>query len=236
MSFSGESPVGGGFSQDFRVDEGPVEQEERGSSQELWDWLGDGVRGGRGGFGGGGGGGFGGGGGGGGDRLCRRGGGSARLLRAAAPRTWEEDQQLHRGYLEDGYLQLPPTILSAPSETLYPFACCVPLAEDPPMDDTTRLFLCAVLSQARSCLPGLSATFKHGVTTPDEVLKFVMEQKGTSRLATETPATFSGSQKEVVLQNILFTIRACEVSEVMDAVLQLDYWLSTIKFVCLANK
>jgi hypothetical protein len=104
------------------------------------------------------------------------------------------------------------------------------------MDDTMRQFLGAVLSQARSCLPGLSVTHKHGVTTPDEVLNYVLEGKGASKLTTAClPATF-GSSKDIALQNILFTVQACEKTEILDAILQLDYWLSTIKLACLANK
>jgi hypothetical protein len=58
-------------------------------------------------------------------------------------------------------------------ETIYPNASSVPLAEDPPMDDVMRQFLSAVLSQARGCLPGLSATHKHGATAPEEVLSSI---------------------------------------------------------------
>ena len=166
---------------------------------------------------------------------CARGGGAARLLREAVPRLQEEEQQLRRGYQDDDYLQFPPIILSA--QTLYPAASVVPLAEDPPMDDTARQFFCAVLAQASICLPGDVATSKHGVTTPDEVMKFVMEG-GASNTFGETPATTSesGQAKEIVLQNILFSVQACEKNEVVDAVLQLDYWLSAIKLACLANK
>jgi hypothetical protein len=104
------------------------------------------------------------------------------------------------------------------------------------MDDTMRQFLCAVLSQARSCLPGLSITHKHGVTAPDEVLKYITEGEGAARLTKASPAASSGSLKDIALQKILFTVQACEEAEVMDAILQLDYWLSTIKLACLSNK
>lgn len=105
------------------------------------------------------------------------------------------------------------------------------------MDDTLCQFLCAVLAQARNGLPGNGPAFKHGVTTPDQVMTFVMEGKGTSKILRETMTTTTSEQaKDIVLQNILFSVQACEKAEVMDAVLQLDYWLSTIKLACLANK
>ena len=186
------------------------------------------------------GGGGGGGGGRGGVKKCNRGGGAASLLLAAANRSGEELQQRRQGYLEDGYLQHQPppnalTTSSAP-ENFYPHASCVPVAEDPPADDIVRQLLCSVLSQARSCLPGVSFTQRHGVTSPDEVLKHVIQGKGASELAKSSPASSSGSSRENTLQSILFTVQVCEEAEVMDAVLQLDYWLSAIKLACLSNK
>ena len=91
----------------------------------------------------------------------------------------EEVQQRCQGYLEDGYLQEPPAPLSAltssGSKSFYPNASSVPIAEDPPVDDVMHQLLCSVLSQARSCLPGLSFTHKHGVTSPDEVMKRMLK-------------------------------------------------------------
>jgi hypothetical protein len=209
--------------------DGPGEQEHQGSSQELQAWRN-----------------YGGGGGGGGGGVaavprCKRGGGKASLLQAAANRSSEEIQQRRRGYLKDGYLLPLPnsaSASSASSEIFYPLASSVPVGEDPPMDDTMRIFLCAVLSQARSCLPGLSpTTHKHGVTTPDRILKYVMEGKVATELTIDSPSlpASSGSPKDVALQKILFTVRVCEEVEIMDAVLQLDYWLSTIKLSCLVK-
>lgn len=106
------------------------------------------------------------------------------------------------------------------------------------MDDTMRQFLSAVLAQARSCLPspGLSVTHKQGVTAPDEVLKYIKEGKGAAKLTETSPAAYTASPKVNALLKILFTIQACEEAEIMDAVIQLDYFLSTIKLACLVNK
>lgn len=190
--------------------------------------------------------------GGGGGSRCNRGGGAAHLLLAAADRSKEEEQQRHQGYLEDEYLQPPPTdittedeqqrhqpppiTLSASTITSYPTASTVPIAEDPPMDDTMRHFLSAVLSQARGCLPGLSVTQKDDVTAPDEVLKYITTGKLATKFTQPPPAAFSRSVKDIALQSILFTVQVCEESEVTDSIIQLDYWLNTIKLVCLGNK
>jgi hypothetical protein len=174
--------------------------------------------------------------GGGGGSGSNRGSGATYLLLAAADRTKEEEQQRHQGYLEDAYLQTPPKTLSASSETFYPTASSVPIAEDPPMDDTMRHFLSAVLSQARGCLPGLSVTHEHGVTAPDEVLKYITAGKLATKLTQAPPAAFSLSVKDIALHNILLTVQVCEESEVTDSIIQLDYWLNTIKLVCLGNK
>lgn len=223
ISFAGVSP-----SLLSPYNDDPGEHEHQGSSLELgWNYGG--------GKGGGVAGGVGGGGGGGGEYpRCNRGGGKASLLQGAANRSREEDQQRRRGYLEDTYLQQP--LSNASSETFYPSASCIPVGEDPPVDDTMRLFLCAVLSQAKSCLPGLSATHKIGVTAPDLVLKYLTEGKGASILTKDSSAASTGSPKDDALQKILFTVRVCGEAEVTDSILQLDYWLSTIKLSCLVNK
>jgi hypothetical protein len=150
--------------------------------------------------------------------------------------TTEDEQRRHQGYLEDAYLQPPPKTLSFSSKTLYPTASSVPIAEDPPMDDAMRHILSAVLSQARSCLPGLSDTNMHGVTAPDEVLKYITTGKLASKHTQRDPASFSGSVKDIALHNILFTVQVCQESELIDSIIQMDYWLNTIKLVCLANK
>jgi hypothetical protein len=186
--------------------------------------------------------------------LCRRGGDSARLLLAAANRTQEEAQQRRHGYLEDGYLQQedeeqeddplsPEQQSNTPSSSinlfypLYPAASHVPVAEDPPMSDAMRQFLCAVLSQAQSCLSGVSVSHKHGVTSPDEVLKYIIKGKAVANLTEATPeASESLKLLPVALHNILFTVQVCEEAEVMDAILQLSYFLSTMKLACLVNK
>jgi len=86
-----------------------------------------------------------------------------------------------------------------------------------------------VLSYARGCLPGLSATHKHGVTGPDEVLKYIKKGKWASKLSKD-------SNSPALLQKILFVVQDCEEAEVMDAILQLDYYLGTIKLFCLSHK
>ena len=109
------------------------------------------------------------------------------------------------------------------------------MAEDPPVDDIMRQFLCAVLSQARNCLPGLSVAHKRSITTPDEVLKYIIKGKAATKLTKAPPAAF-GSPKELALHNILCTVLVCEEAEVVDAILQLNYLLSTMKLACLVNK
>ena len=91
-------------------------------------------------------------------------------------------------------------------------------------------------SQMRNCLPGVTATFMHGATTPDEVMKFIIEGEGASQILRETPAILSGQAQNIVLQNNLFSIQVCEKMEVMDGVLQLDYWLSIIELAFHVNK
>jgi len=91
------------------------------------------------------------------------------------------------------------------------------------------------LSQARSCLPNLSVAHKHGVTTPDEVLNYLIEGKAATKL-TKAPSTAFGSPKDSALRNILFTVLVCEEAEVVDAILQLNYLLNTMKLACLINK
>ena len=67
-------------------------------------------------------------------------------------------------------------------------------------------------------------------------MKYITEGDGASQILRESPATTSRQAKDMVLQNILFSVQACMNNEVVDAVLQLDYWLSAIKLACLANK
>jgi len=198
------------------------------------------------------------------DPNCPRGGKRARLLRQAAEHTRAEAQQHHQWNIEERYLQEPdlPKEPNLPEEQgeevhggavastssanhLYPFTSSIPVSEEPPWDDAMRQLLASVLTQARNCLPGLSVAHKKGVTNPDEVLKYILEGKvapDADRGQQPTPQPQShrnpqlGSPDDGTLWNIVLTVKTCEQAEIADAILQLHYWLNSIKLACLLNK
>lgn len=101
------------------------------------------------------------------------------------------------------------------------------------MDDTSQHVFCAVPSQARNCLPGLSVSHEHSVTSPDKVLKHILDGNGAVLTkATLPPPESSRTPEEMAPQNILFT---------SSSVKKQNSWMQfssliTIKLACLSNK
>jgi hypothetical protein len=168
----------------------------------------------------------------------------------------QEGEEAHDQHPEEQAASVGEGRLPARSfRHLYPTASAFPTAEEPPADFDIREFLSAVCVQAKNCLPGFTKSCKKGTTTPEELIQWIVHSYSFVQPSSCSPPlwhtanntslpqiTNSGSPLSVpslgntTLDNILCVVKVCGELEVADAVVQLKYWLNSIKLACLVNR